>query len=382
MSLAGRAASAAKRKRCFVAVSGGVDSSFCAWLAKEGGEDFEAIYMRNWVDDAPSCTHDEDVAVLRQVCQRLGVRLRMMDLSEEYWRRVFADYLHQLQTGLTPNPDVYCNQQIKFGALLEAAKAQGCERLVTGHYARIGRVGDELQLRRAKDRDKDQSYFLYLLDQEMLAQASFPLGDWLKADVRQAARRAGLANHDRPDSTGICFIGERDWRGFIREHIKVNEGEIRSLDDGRPLGSHLGACLYTIGQRQGLGIGGQADGSGKPWYVAAKDIGANIVYVVEGSEHPALHRSELTVGQLHWIGGAPDCARSYSCKLRYRQEDIPCRIAWLEGRRCGVRLDQPAFAIAPGQAFVLYDGERCLGGGAIEREGGAAGPAAGGGQAL
>ncbi|MCH9662098.1 MAG: tRNA 2-thiouridine(34) synthase MnmA [Gammaproteobacteria bacterium] len=360
-------ANLASAKRSVVALSGGVDSSLCAWLLKERGEDFDAVYMRNWKEDEgeSDCSADADIAVLKQVCLKLGARLRLLDLSEEYWHRVFNDYLQQLQSGLTPNPDVFCNQQIKFGALMERIRSSGYERLVTGHYARIvsGEHGPELH--RAADASKDQSYFLYLVNQDMLRHSHFPLGDWLKDDVRLAARSAGLVNHDRRDSTGICFIGERPFRAFMREYIKVNDGEIRHLDDDRLLGSHQGACLYTIGQRQGLGIGGQSGGGGGAWYVASKDIASNIVYVVQNRHHPALYRRQLTVKDLHWIGHPPTTAQDYACQLRYRQDGQACHLHHLNDSSCTVELHEAAFAVTPGQAFVLYNGTHCLGGGTI-----------------
>jgi len=352
-----------------VALSGGVDSAVAALRLLEAGEPVEALFMKNWEDDDADgyCAAAEDLASAEAVCRHLGVRLHTVNLAAEYWDQVFARFLAELRAGRTPNPDVLCNREIKFDAFLAHARRLGAAGVATGHYARLERHAGRVGLRKGRDPDKDQTYFLYAVAPGALAQARFPVGDLTKPEVRARARAAGLPNSARRDSTGICFIEPRRYREFVARYLPETPGDIRALD-GRAVGRHAGLAFYTIGQRQGLGIGGP----GEAWYVAGKDNARNVLYVVQGHDHPALFSTRLLVAGLHWIESPPD-GTGVSCqaRIRYRQAEQPCHLH-LEGTGAGeVIFDQPQWAVTPGQAVVFYQGERCLGGGTIT----AAGPA-------
>jgi tRNA-specific 2-thiouridylase len=331
------------------------------------GHDVTAVFMKNWDDDddAGHCPAEADLADAREIADRLGIELQTVSFSAEYWQRVFAHFLEECAAGRTPSPDIVCNREIKFRAFLDHATAMGAEYIATGHYARIRRT-PVVQLLRAADESKDQTYFLHTLTQAQLARSMFPLGDMLKQDVRAQAARSGFTVADKKDSTGICFIGERRFREFLARYLDKRPGEIRTLDN-TVIGQHEGVSFYTIGQRQGLGIGGRRETSGEPWYVADKDIAANILYVVQGSEHPALYRQGLRASQLHWISGDMP-ALPYACqaRIRHQQPLQAATITAMEGDHCTVLFADPQRAVAAGQSVVFYDREVCLGGGIIE----------------
>lgn len=346
-----------------VGLSGGVDSSVAALRLLEQGMRVTAVYMKNWEedDDEDYCAAEEDLGFAREVCAQLEIPLRTVNFSTEYWDRVFDYFLKEYRAGRTPNPDVLCNREIKFKAFLDYALDLGADCIATGHYARRDYKDGRVRLLRAADQDKDQTYFLYMLGQRELESARFPLGDLHKTEVREIAHRAGFTNHDRKDSTGICFIGERRFRDFLARYLPAQPGEIRSLE-GELKGRHQGLMYTTIGQRHGLGIGGP----GEAWYVAGKDLERNILYVVQGQDHPALYGEELLAGDLHWVGGvAPDLPRPCTARIRYRQRDEAARVEADGAHGLRIRFERPQRAITPGQSVVLYDGEACLGGGVI-----------------
>ncbi len=360
-----------------VGMSGGVDSSVTAWLLKQQGYQVTGLFMKNWEDDddAEYCSTRQDLVDVASVCDVIGIDLEVVNFSQEYKERVFAEFLSEYQAGRTPNPDILCNSEIKFRCFLDHAMALGADRIATGHYARVrewrndGRT--EFQLLKAEDGTKDQSYFLYRLDQAQLARTLFPLGDLYKREVRRIAADAGLHVADKKDSTGICFIGERPFREFLMRYLPVTPGEIRCLDDGRMLGEHQGLMYHTIGQRKGLHIGGikgQQDEAGEheAWYVAGKEVGSNVLLVVQGHDHPALLKDRLVATQLNWIAGRdPHTHWVYTAKPRYRSPDMPCEIDALAPHRAEIVFAQPQWALTPGQSVVVYESNVCLGGGVI-----------------
>ena len=355
-----------RKEHVVVGISGGVDSAVAAMLLLQQGYQVTGVFMKNWEedDDEKYCAAEEDYRVAREVCAQLEIPLRAINFSSEYWDRVFAYFLEEYRAGRTPNPDVMCNKEIKFKAFLEYAMSLGGERIATGHYARVDRHQDKFRLLRGIDRNKDQSYFLYAIGQHELAHSLFPLGKMEKPEVRRLAEAAGFVNHDRKDSTGICFIGERRFRDFLARYLPARPGEIRTLD-GEVKGKHDGLMYATIGQRHGLGIGGP----GEPWYVADKDLGRNILYVVQGKDHPALYHDTLSATDLSWISGnVPDHHLQCSAKIRYRQDDTPCEFT-LTNDRALVRFTEAQRAITPGQSIVFYHDEACLGGGVIQAAG-------------
>lgn len=359
------------RQRVMVGLSGGVDSAVAALLLQRAGYRVDAVFMKNWEEDdrGDHCSAADDYRAAQAVCRRLAIPLRAVNFATEYWDRVFDRFLAEHRAGRTPNPDILCNKEIKFRAFLDYALAQGADQIATGHYARLASVDGRPRLLRARDSQKDQSYFLCALAADQLQHALFPIGELTKPEVRRLAHAAGLANHDRPDSTGICFIGERNHAHFLARYLDRHPGDIRT-PAGEYKGRHHGLAFYTIGQRQGLGIGGP----GGAWYVVAKDIGSNTLYVA-GGDHPALYAHSLIATDPSWIGPAPTGAeRALSAKTRYRQTDQPCQIEWLDANTLRVRFAQPQRAITPGQAVVLYDGEACLGGATIACAEGAALP--------
>jgi tRNA-specific 2-thiouridylase len=347
-----------------VGISGGVDSAVAALLLKQQGHDVTGVFMKNWEEDdtAEYCSAAEDLKVAQAVCKQLGIPLKTVNFAAEYWDRVFSYFLAEYQAGRTPNPDVLCNKEIKFKAFLDYALALGAQKIATGHYARVDFAHGRHRLLKARDQDKDQTYFLNLLGQRELVATLFPLGGLTKPEVRALAHDAGLPNFDRKDSTGICFIGERRFKDFLARFLPARRGEIRTLDDA-VVGQHDGAMYYTIGQRQGLGIGG----AGEPWYVVDKDVVRNIIYVVQGEEHPALYSAGLVAGQVHWIHEPPALPiPGLSAKTRYRQPDQACTLD-IEDEQLRVEFAIPQRAITPGQSLVLYQDEECLGGAVIER---------------
>jgi tRNA-uridine 2-sulfurtransferase len=355
-----------------VGMSGGVDSSVAAWLLKEQGHEVIGLFMKNWEDDDTDeyCTSREDLIDAVSVAELLGIEIEAVNFSAEYRERVFAHFLAEYQAGRTPNPDVLCNAEIKFKAFLDHAIELGADRIATGHYAQVREVDGRFELLKAHDAGKDQSYFLYRLNQAQLARTLFPLGQMLKRDVRELAHKLGLPNHAKRDSTGICFIGERPFREFLMRYLPTSPGPMRT-PEGRVVGEHQGLMYYTIGQRQGLGIGGlregpEGGGSGEAWYVADKDIARNCLVVVQGHNHPALYQRSLAADELSWIGAeAPRFPRAYAAKTRYRQTDAACTLTQVQAGRCEVEFAQAQWALTPGQSVVLYDAAVCLGGGVI-----------------
>jgi tRNA-specific 2-thiouridylase len=368
------------RKRIVVGMSGGVDSSVAALLLKQQGHEVIGLFMKNWEDDDTDehCTSRQDLIDAVAVADRIGIDIEAVNFSAEYKERVFNEFLTEYRAGRTPNPDVLCNAEIKFRAFLDHALGLGADLIATGHYAQVREYDGLFQLLKAEDGTKDQSYFLYRLDQRQLSRTMFPLGSLYKREVREIARREGLPNHDKRDSTGICFIGERPFREFLNRYLPANPGDIYTVD-GRLVGRHIGLMFYTLGQRQGLGVGGQRDGDGEPWYVADKDLQRNRLLVVQGREHRLLYSSRLTAANVSWVSGAPPhCHWVYGAKTRYRQKDAPCTLVECTADRCCVDFAEPQWAVTPGQSVVVYESRVCLGGGIIEsaeRDSAAAGDA-------
>ena len=349
-----------------VGISGGVDSSVTALRLKEEGFDVECVFMKNWEGESDQCDAEQDYKDALSVCNSIGVPLRSTNFSDEYWKNVFKNFIDEYSKGRTPNPDILCNKEVKFKAFLNYAKDIGGVKIATGHYARIEEGGDSYQLLRGVDDDKDQTYFLYLLNQEMLSKSLFPIGGIEKKEVRKIAKKNGLLNHAKKDSTGICFIGEQKiFKDFLKKYIPKHPGIIKSVD-GEICGEHEGLSYYTIGQRKGLGVGGGFGNNNDPWYVSEKDLSSNTLIISQGSDHPSLYHKNLKADSLHWISGyAPSENDNLSAKIRYRQKDQACTITSLHGKSCDVKFLLPQFAVTPGQSIVFYDGEICLGGGII-----------------
>jgi tRNA-specific 2-thiouridylase len=357
-----------KHARVIVGLSGGVDSAVAALLLEQQGYEVRALFMKNWEDDDDEryCSARTDLVDAVAVADSIGIDIEVVNFSAEYKERVFAEFLAEYQAGRTPNPDVLCNAEIKFRAFLDHALSMGADFIATGHYARIEAQAGGVRLLRGRDPGKDQSYFLYRLKQDQLQSALFPVGGLLKSEVRRLARANGLGVHAKRDSTGICFIGERPFREFLARYLVSAPGDI-CTPEGAVIGRHAGLVHYTIGQRQGLGIGGLAGHAAGPWYVARKDLARNRLIVVQGHDHPLLLARASSAIRQSWIAGdPPDLARAYTAKTRYRQTDSPCRIAALDPARCVLEFDTPQRAVTPGQSVVLYDGEACLGGAIID----------------
>lgn len=357
----------AKRTRVIVGLSGGVDSAVAALLLTQQGYAVEGLFMDNWEDgeDDTYCTAAEDFQDARQVCETLGIPLHKVNFAAEYRERVFRHFLEGYAAGATPNPDVLCNSEIKFKAFLDHALRLGADHIATGHYARLAPAAEGVKLLKARDTAKDQSYFLHAVPQAALARSMFPLGETLKTDTRALARDAGFANHAKKDSTGICFIGERRFGEFLGKYLPAQPGEIET-PEGQLLGRHQGLMYYTLGQRQGIGIGGRRGAEESPWYVAAKDLVRNVLVVVQGHDHPLLLQSALTAADLHWMsGGSPAMPLRCAAKARYRQADQGCTLDRDSDGHWQARFDLPQRAITPGQYAVFYSGDECLGGGVI-----------------
>ncbi|TMH69168.1 MAG: tRNA 2-thiouridine(34) synthase MnmA [Betaproteobacteria bacterium] len=344
-------------------MSGGVDSSVAALLLKRAGHEVVGLFMKNWEDDDTDeyCSTREDLIDAAAAADVIGIELEAVNFAAEYKDRVFAEFLREYSAGRTPNPDVLCNAEIKFKAFLDHAMRLGAAKIATGHYARVAQNNEKYELLRGMDSAKDQSYFLHRLTQEQLSRALFPVGELEKSEVRRIALEAGLPNHAKKDSTGICFIGERPFREFLNRYLPKVPGPI--VDDrGRTIGEHIGLAFYTIGQRKGIGIGG----AGEPWYVAGKDLAANKLVVVQGHDHPLLMKRSLEAADASWVvGAAPTENSSVTAKTRYRQADAPCMLSHVLESEIRVEFPTPQWAVTPGQSVVLYDGEACLGGGVI-----------------
>jgi tRNA-specific 2-thiouridylase len=347
-----------------VGLSGGVDSAVSAWLLKEQGYRVSALFMVNWTEDEEGyCTSAEDFQSARAVAEELEIPLHRVDFSSEYRARVFDRFLADYKAGKTPNPDVLCNREVKFQPFREHALRLGADFVATGHYARIEQAADGPRLLRAADENKDQTYFLAAVAREHFQQVLFPLGGLTKPMVREIARQAGLPNHRRKDSTGICFIGEREFRAFLSQYLKPDPGPIED-DNGRPVGEHRGLMYYTPGQRRGLAIGGQRGAKEAPWYVVAKDAARNVLVVSQEADHPLLMSTRVTAAPFHWIRRS-EGAEVLQARIRHRQALQPCRLLRADGDEIEVEFAQPQRAAVAGQYLALYDGEECLGAGEI-----------------
>jgi len=366
-----------KPQRVVVGLSGGVDSAVSAWLLKQQGHEVVGVFMKNWEDDDDSeyCSSNIDFVDAAAVADVIGIEIAHINFAADYKDRVFAEFLREYQAGRTPNPDVLCNAEIKFKAFLDHAMRLGAEKIATGHYARVRERSGSFQLLKGLDPLKDQSYFLHRLNQAQLAKTLFPVGELPKTEVRRIAQEVGLPNAKKKDSTGICFIGERPFREFLNRYLSHAPGPI--VDDrGRSLGEHVGLSFYTLGQRQGLGIGGVKDkkagrggGDHAPWFVARKDMARNVLVVVQGHDHPWLQYRALEADDTSWVSGHAPAAGPLGAKARYRQVDAACVMGAGEGEAAASRFRlsfaEPQWAVTPGQSAVLYDGEVCLGGGVI-----------------
>ena len=346
-------------------MSGGVDSAVAALLLVRAGYEVHGLYMSNWDEDDDYCTSAQDFQDARATAAELGIPLHRVSFAAAYRQRVFDYFLAEYRAGRTPNPDVLCNREIKFGVCLDYAARLGAQRFATGHYARLAPAADGPQLLKARDPDKDQSYFLHGVEREHFERVSFPLGELRKSEVRALARDAGLPVFDKPDSTGICFIGERPFREFLARYIATSPGDIVT-EGGEVLGRHRGLAFYTLGQRGGLEIGGRAGKTEDAWYVAAKILERNELVAVQGHDHPLLVSRALATGPCNWLVQPAQLEFASQIKVRYRQPDQECHVALRDGGALSVRFELPQRAVTPGQFAVLYDGERCLGGGVIE----------------
>jgi tRNA-uridine 2-sulfurtransferase len=360
--------------RVVVGLSGGVDSAVSAHLLKQQGYEVIGIFMKNWEDDDDSefCSSNIDFVDAAAVADVVGIEIEHVNFAADYKDRVFAEFVREYQAGRTPNPDILCNAEIKFKSFLDHAMRLGAEKIATGHYARVREQEGQFQLLKGLDPGKDQSYFLHRLNQAQLAKTLFPVGELHKTEVRRIAEEIGLPNAKKKDSTGICFIGERPFREFLNRYISKEPGPIKN-DKGHTIGEHVGLSFYTLGQRQGLGIGGvkekgaqRGSGDHSPWFVARKDMQKNILWVVQGHEHPWLLSAALHADDLSWCAGAAPTAGNYNSKARYRQADAPCTISYSEATGFDLHFPQAQWAVTPGQSAVLYDGEVCLGGGVID----------------
>jgi tRNA-specific 2-thiouridylase len=355
-----------RKSRVVIGLSGGVDSAVAAWLLKRDGHEVVGIFMKNWEDDDDGeyCSSNVDFVDAAAVADVIGIEIEHVNFAAEYKDRVFAEFLREYQAGRTPNPDVLCNAEIKFKAFLDHAIRLGAEKIATGHYARVRPRGTAVELLKGLDGTKDQSYFLHRLNQQQLARTLFPVGELKKTQVREIAAEIQLPNAKKKDSTGICFIGERPFREFLARYIPTNPGDIVT-ERGDIVGRHRGLAFYTLGQRGGLEIGGRAGQREDAWYVAAKNLARNELVAVQGHDHPLLVSRALATGACNWLV-QPRPQFDSAIKVRYRQADQPCQAQLDANGALAVRFAQPQRAVTPGQFAVLYDGDRCLGGGVIE----------------
>lgn len=355
------------KPRIVLGMSGGVDSSVAALLLKEQGYDVIGVFMKNWddTDEFGHCTAEDDAEDVRRVCDQIGIPYYTVNFEKPYMDKVFAYFLDEYRNGRTPNPDVMCNREIKFGEFLNKALELGADYIATGHYARVEHTDGRYRLLRGVDGNKDQTYFLNALNQYQLSKAMFPIGHLPKPDVRKLAEAAGLATAKKKDSTGVCFIGERNFKEFLSSYLPAKPGDMRTME-GEWKGRHDGLMYYTLGQRQGLGIGGS--GSGEPWFVVGKDLERNVLLVGQGEKHPELYSHGLDATGLNWISGElPAAPLRCTAKFRYRQPDQGVTVEFRENGACRVTFDQPQKAVTPGQAVVFYNGEECLGGATIDK---------------
>ena len=357
-----------KNNTVIVGLSGGVDSSVTALLLKNQGYKVVGLFMKNWEDDDDDeyCSSKQDLLDAVSVADKIGIDIEVVNFSKEYKEKVFSEFINEIKNGRTPNPDILCNSEIKFNAFLNHAISMGADKIATGHYAQIKENDGLFSLLKADDSTKDQSYFLYRLNQHQLSKSIFPLGNLLKKDVREIAKKEGLHNSEKKDSTGICFIGERPFTEFLNKYIENSPGPIKD-EHGKILGEHIGLMFYTLGQRQGLGIGGSKTSNGEPWFVAEKNIQENTLIVAQGHRHPLLFKDGLTAKKTHWIHGAlPKKHWVYGAKTRYRQPDAPCEIDAIADDSIEIFFGQKQWAITPGQSVVVYESNVCLGGAIID----------------
>ncbi len=347
-----------------VGMSGGVDSAVAASLLIEKGYNVEGIFMKNWEDDSNYCTAETDYKDALQACDALGIPLRSVNFSKEYWDRVFKHFLEEYKNGRTPNPDILCNSEIKFKEFLNYAINLGAEKIATGHYVRQKFVNGEVQLLKGLDLNKDQTYFLHGLSQHQISSTIFPVGDLNKKQVRDKAKKLGFNNFNKKDSVGICFIGERNFKEFLQHYIPAQPGNIIS-ENGKKIGRHDGLMYYTLGQRKGLGIGGGYSEKNDAWYVFNKDIKNNELIVCQGNQNPALYHKYLSASKINWISNKCPNKDRLTAKIRYRTLDAPCKIIDLSDDDIIIEFDHTVFAASPGQSVVFYDGEICLGGAVI-----------------
>jgi tRNA-specific 2-thiouridylase len=356
---------APKDTRVVVGMSGGVDSSVAALLLKQQGYDVIGIFMKNWddTDEFGVCTATEDYNDVIRVCNQIGIPYYAVNFEKQYWDKVFTYFLDEYKAGRTPNPDVMCNKEIKFKAFLEHAMNLGADYLATGHYARVEERDGEVKMLRGLDENKDQTYFLNQLQQHQLEKVMFPIGDMDKKRVREIAKEAGLATAAKKDSTGICFIGERNFKEFLSKYLPAQQGIMKTLD-GKTMGTHDGLMYYTIGQRHGLGIGG----SGEPWFAVGKDLKENVLYVEQGFDHDSLYSDSITAVNSSWVSNQ-EMPQEFTCtaKFRYRQPDNKVTVKILPNNEVEVVFDEPIRAVTPGQAVVFYNGDECLGGATIDK---------------
>lgn len=356
-------------KRVIVGMSGGVDSSVAALLLMQQGYAVEGLFMKNWDEDDGTeyCTARQDLADAESVCKRLGIKLHTANFAAEYWDNVFEYFLAEYKAGRTPNPDILCNREIKFKVFLEYAQMLGADAIATGHYARRRDENGHTYLLKGLDNNKDQSYFLHAVGEAEFARSLFPLGELEKPEVRRIAEENGFITSTKKDSTGICFIGERRFKDFLEQYLPAQPGEMQT-PEGEVMGQHSGLMYHTIGQRQGLGIGGVKGAGDQPWYVVGKDLDRNVLLVAQGKHHPLLYSTGLTATQTHWINGTvPAQEFRAAAKTRYRQEDQDCLITVEDGGRIKIAFDQPQRAVTPGQSVVIYRGDYCLGGAVIDQ---------------
>lgn len=357
------------KAKVIVGMSGGVDSSVAAWLLQEQGYQVEGLFMKNWEQDDSDgyCAAANDLADAQAVCNQLRIPLHSVNFAKEYWERVFAHFLNEYEHGRTPNPDVLCNKEIKFNAFLQHALTLGADYIATGHYAKV-RVNNKIgELLKAKDREKDQTYFLHAVEPAALAKTLFPIGDYHKGEIREFAKQLGLITHDKKDSTGICFIGEKRFKAFLNEFILAKPGDIKS-SSGEQLGRHDGLMFYTLGQRQGLGIGGRQTASEEPWYVVDKDTKTNTLVVAQGNHHPMLYSQGLVCGPIHWlVDHTAELPLTCYAKTRYRQPEQACVVSPESNKQHYVMFSSLQRAITPGQYIVFYEKNQCLGGATIEQ---------------
>ncbi len=356
-------------KKVIVGMSGGVDSSVSAWLLKQQGYQVEGLFMKNWEEDDTDeyCAAAVDLADAQKVCDKLGIELHTVNFAAEYWDNVFEYFLQEYRAGRTPNPDIMCNKEIKFKAFLEfAAEILGADYIATGHYVGRKCIDGEWKMVRGLDNNKDQSYFLYTLGEQHIAQTLFPVSELEKHEVRKIAEEQDLITFDKKDSTGICFIGERKFKDFLQKYLPAQPGDIET-PDGKVIGRHDGLMYHTIGQRKGLHIGGLKDAGEAPWYAAKKDLERNVLIAVQGADHPLLFSNGLIADQLHWVDrkGPQETIRC-TVKTRYRQQDVPCTLIPKADNKVQIMFDKPVAAVTPGQSAVFYDGDVCLGGGIID----------------